>query len=279
MPESEADLLHQLRPARYPGPRLHAGPAGVRTELHNHTDGLPLFVQLHSGRQHWRVLSYEKNLLRVEAGAIERADLFAPSAELSEATMHETVLQPGEALFIPHSAAHAALNLQASHATHTNIVVPSDVRQRRLLHRVCASWKVVRSANSEQRAALCAAIEKVAEDEAAARQRSSAAAQSDKAVQDQHIVTVEFVNKLGRKATLYWKHPLTGKHLQSGVLLPSAPRVFGSHHGHVFVVKSRKYTKSFSVTANNGQRQHFVIESQSVAVSYTHLTLPTKRIV
>eukprot|EP00656_Telonema_subtile_P044017 TRINITY_DN5030_c0_g1_i2.p1 TRINITY_DN5030_c0_g1~~TRINITY_DN5030_c0_g1_i2.p1 ORF type:complete len:348 (+),score=48.53 TRINITY_DN5030_c0_g1_i2:147-1190(+) len=184
----------------YHWPSLMSGPKATYSELHTDNDGLPFYMALHSGKKHWRVLSYGKNLhltqephqnndfgdpLPTVMEGPFRSHLlpqylsdgesgynfqvfdpdFAEFPELSQAHVYDGILSEGETIWIPNSAAHAATNLETTVATTANFFARQDPRQSAWAVRVCERWRGVQrdehnEVGHERRSAMCSLLEK-----------------------------------------------------------------------------------------------------------------------
>lgn len=103
-------------------PTLIAGPQGTRSGLHRDTHDFPFYMAMFSGRKQWRILSSEAGSRRAYEPYFDPAtngfgfDPFAPDMRrfpaLGEVAVYDHVLEPGQLLYIPSGAPHAAFNLE-----------------------------------------------------------------------------------------------------------------------------------------------------------------------
>lgn len=102
-------------------PTLIAGPQGTRSGLHRDTHNLPFYMAMFKGRKQWRILSTETESQQAYEPYFDSGtngfsfDAFTPDmqrfAGLRKVTAYDHVLEPGQLLYIPSGAPHAARNL------------------------------------------------------------------------------------------------------------------------------------------------------------------------
>jgi len=108
-------------------PTLIVGPAGTRSGLHRDTHDFPFWMALFVGRKRWRIFLHEETALRPYYRADRNGfdfDPFQPDFTtfpgLGKASVFEHILKPGELLYIPNGAPHAAQNHEDAIAISSN---------------------------------------------------------------------------------------------------------------------------------------------------------------
>lgn len=129
----DVQVLHFFRQdlltlnARNSWPRLWAGPAGSRSGAHVDAARLPFYITVTHGRKVVRTISlpdWQRFLqsvlphnegVAVTGGFLSAFDMFndtlVESLLGSEGVLYEATLSPGDTIYIPYGALHAALNL------------------------------------------------------------------------------------------------------------------------------------------------------------------------
>ena len=97
-----------------PGARLWIGPAGTVTPLHHHQSAAWL-VQRVGAKRVWLASPLETALLETTDGVFNRVDPRLPQeGDLAEVTWWETVIHPGDAVFLPAGWWHQVVAESAS---------------------------------------------------------------------------------------------------------------------------------------------------------------------
>merc|ERR1712178_636083 len=133
-PFSDDMLVRYYRKGAWP--TLITGPKGARSGLHKDSHNFPFWMAMFAGRKHWRIFdsgdSAIASLYQTKTNGFNfdpfRPDFFKyPS--LGQATVFDHMLLPGQLIYIPNGAPHAAQNLEDSIAISGNYL---DGRSRKL---------------------------------------------------------------------------------------------------------------------------------------------------
>jgi ribosomal protein L16 Arg81 hydroxylase len=108
------------------------GPAGTNTPLHHDTMNI-LLAQALGRKKVTLIPSFETHLVYNHIGVYSEVDCEAPDLEryplFGKATKYETILEPGEVLFIPVGWWHQVRSLDVSiSVSFTNFVVPNSYK-------------------------------------------------------------------------------------------------------------------------------------------------------
>jgi len=114
------------------------GANGTQTALHIDKNYLPFWLAQYHGRKQVRILLANDTAMNDyfdEAALNFELDVFNPKEpEWAQATVYETVLEPGQVLYIPYGAPHGARNLEDSIAISGNYL---DKNTLPLHHNFC----------------------------------------------------------------------------------------------------------------------------------------------
>jgi len=110
-------------------PTLIAGPKGSRTGLHRDTHNFAFYMVLFAGKKWWRTFldddAGSNAYFRLDLNAFT-FDPFDPDfhkyPRLQDATVYETVLEPGELIYIPEGLPHGVRNLEDTVAVSGNFL-------------------------------------------------------------------------------------------------------------------------------------------------------------
>ena len=104
----------------------------TQSDLHIDSGGTHFWMQLHSGRKHWRFFDKDSHidLYPIMSSDKFAVDVFNPDYKthplFARAKMYEAFQEPGDLMFIPANCPHAVRNLDGIHALSMNYVDPSN---------------------------------------------------------------------------------------------------------------------------------------------------------